>query len=100
MKITVLGSGSTGNAVLICTEKTKVLIDAGMSAKQILLRLAAMGEDCERLDAILITHEHSDHAGGLRVFLKSVNVRFSFPRSPKTRITEREREFRTATAKR
>lgn len=72
MKVTVLGSGSTGNAVLICTEKTKVLIDAGLSAKQILLRLAAMGEDCERLDAILITHEHSDHAGGLRVLLKSV----------------------------
>ena len=73
MKVTVLGSGSTGNSVLICTEKTKVLIDAGLSAKQILLRLAAMGEDFERLDAILITHEHSDHAGGLRVLLKSVN---------------------------
>jgi phosphoribosyl 1,2-cyclic phosphodiesterase len=72
MKVTVLGSGSTGNAVLICTEKTKVLVDAGMSAKQILERLGAMGEDCARLDAILITHEHSDHAGGLRVLLKSV----------------------------
>jgi phosphoribosyl 1,2-cyclic phosphodiesterase len=73
MKITVLGSGSTGNAVLICTEKTKILVDAGMSAKQILERVAAVGEDCARLDAILITHEHSDHAGGLRVLLKSVN---------------------------
>ncbi len=75
MKITVLGSGSTGNAVLICTEKTRVLVDAGMSAKQILERVAAVGEDCARLDAILITHEHSDHAGGLRVLLKSVNCR-------------------------
>ncbi len=73
MKITVLGSGSTGNAVLIGTEKTKILVDAGMSAKQILERIAAVGEDCARLDAILITHEHSDHAGGLRVLLKSVN---------------------------
>ena len=72
MKVTVLGSGSTGNAVLICTEKTKVLVDAGLSAKQILARLAAVGEDCARLDAILITHEHSDHAGGLRVLMKSV----------------------------
>jgi phosphoribosyl 1,2-cyclic phosphodiesterase len=44
MKITVLGSGSTGNAVLICTEKTKILVDAGMSAKQILERVAAVGE--------------------------------------------------------
>ncbi len=72
MKVTVLGSGSTGNAVLIATEKTKVLVDAGLSAKQILERLAAVGEDCAKLDAILITHEHSDHAGGLRVLLKSV----------------------------
>ncbi len=73
MKFTVLGSGSTGNAVLICTEKTKVLVDAGMSAKQILERIGAVGEDCAKIDAVLITHEHSDHAGGLRVLLKSVN---------------------------
>jgi phosphoribosyl 1,2-cyclic phosphodiesterase len=73
MKVTVLGSGSTGNAVLICTEKTRVLVDAGLSAKQILERIAAVGEDSGKLDAILITHEHGDHAGGLRVLLKSVN---------------------------
>ena len=73
MKVTVLGSGSTGNAVLIVTEKTRVLVDAGMSAKQLLERLAAVGEDSAKLDGILITHEHSDHAGGLRVLLKSVN---------------------------
>ena len=72
MKVTVLGSGSTGNAVLICTEKTRVLVDAGMSAKQLLERLAAVGEDSAKLDGVLITHEHSDHAGGLRVLLKSV----------------------------
>jgi phosphoribosyl 1,2-cyclic phosphodiesterase len=72
MKVTVLGSGSTGNAVLIATEKTKVLVDAGLSAKQILERIAAVGEDAARIDAVLITHEHSDHAGGLRVLLKSV----------------------------
>jgi len=73
MKITVLGSGSTGNAVLISTETTKVLVDAGMSAKQLLERVAAVGEDSARLDAVLITHEHSDHAGGLRVLLRTVN---------------------------
>ncbi len=72
MKFTVLGSGSTGNSVLIATEKTKVLVDAGLSAKQILLRLAAVGVDSSELDGILITHEHSDHAGGLRVLLGSV----------------------------
>jgi phosphoribosyl 1,2-cyclic phosphodiesterase len=73
MKFTVLGSGSTGNSVLIATEKTKVLIDAGLSAKQTLLRLVSVGVNFEELDGVLITHEHGDHAGGLRVLLSSVN---------------------------
>ncbi len=73
MRFTVLGSGSTGNSVLISTEKTRVLVDAGLSAKQTLLRLAEVGEDFEKLDGVLITHEHGDHAGGLRVLLKTVN---------------------------
>ncbi len=64
MKFTVLGSGSTGNSVLICTEKTKLLVDDGLSAKETLRRLALVGVDFAELDAILITHEHSDHAGG------------------------------------
>ncbi|REJ77326.1 MAG: MBL fold metallo-hydrolase [Acidobacteria bacterium] len=72
MRFTVLGSGSTGNSVLITTENTRVLVDAGLSAKQILLRLAEVGEDFEKLDGILITHEHTDHAGGLRVLLNTV----------------------------
>ncbi len=75
MRITVLGSGSTGNAVLISTEKTKILVDAGLSAKEIVRRLALVGVDICDLDAVLITHEHSDHAGGLRVLLKSVDCR-------------------------
>ncbi len=73
MKISVLGSGSTGNSVLISTEKTKVLVDAGLSAKQILLRLADTGVSYSELDGILITHEHSDHAGGLRVLKRTVD---------------------------
>jgi phosphoribosyl 1,2-cyclic phosphodiesterase len=72
MKFTVLGSGSTGNSVLICTEKTKILVDVGLSAKETLRRLAFVGVDFADLDAILITHEHSDHAGGLRVLLNTV----------------------------
>jgi phosphoribosyl 1,2-cyclic phosphodiesterase len=72
MKFTVLGSGSTGNAVLISSEKTNVLIDAGLSAKEILRRLYDVGVDPCDLDAILITHEHSDHAGGLRVLMQSI----------------------------
>lgn len=72
MKFTVLGSGSTGNAVLISTESTNVLIDAGLSAKEILRRLEVVGVGCADIDGIVITHEHSDHIGGLRVLMRSV----------------------------
>jgi len=72
MKITVLGSGSTGNAVLISSGRTNVLVDAGLSAREILKRLAEMGVGADNLDGILITHEHADHIAGLRVLLASV----------------------------
>jgi phosphoribosyl 1,2-cyclic phosphodiesterase len=73
MRLTVLGSGSTGNAVLICAGQTRVLVDAGLSAKELARRLALVGEDASRLDGVVITHEHSDHAGGLRVLLKTLS---------------------------
>jgi len=73
IKFTVLGSGSTGNAVLISTEATTVLIDAGLSAREILRRLVAAGVDAEELDAVVITHEHSDHVAGLRMLLQKVS---------------------------
>ncbi len=72
MRFTVLGSGSTGNAILITAGETRVLVDAGLSAKETVRRLALVGEDVSRLDGIIITHEHGDHAGGLRVLLKSL----------------------------
>ena len=72
MKITVLGSGSTGNAVLISSGRTNVLVDAGLSAREVLKRLAEMGVAADDLDGILITHEHADHIAGLRVLLASV----------------------------
>src|SRR5919201_4597139 len=73
MRLTVLGSGSTGNAVLICAGQTRVLVDAGLSAKETVRRLALVGEDAAKLDGVVITHEHGDHAGGLRVLLKSLS---------------------------
>src|SRR5437588_1025864 len=73
MRLTVLGSGSTGNSVLICAGRTRVLVDAGLSAKETARRLALVGEDAARLDGVIITHEHGDHAGGLRVLLKSLD---------------------------
>src|SRR5947207_324132 len=73
MEFTVLGSGSTGNAVLIAANETRVLVDAGLSAREIVRRLALVGCDASQLDGVIITHEHSDHAGGLRVLLKSLD---------------------------
>lgn len=70
MKFTILGSGSTGNSVLISSGKTRVLVDAGLSAKETLRRINEVGETHEKLDGVLITHEHGDHAGGLRVLMK------------------------------
>ncbi|MGZ8845302.1 MAG: MBL fold metallo-hydrolase [Pyrinomonadaceae bacterium] len=73
MKISVLGSGSTGNAVLLVANGTRVLVDAGLSAREIARRMAALGEDPNSLDGILLTHEHGDHAGGLRVLMKDLD---------------------------
>ena len=67
VRITVLGSGSSGNCAVVATDDTLLLIDAGLSAKQICLRLAAAGYSIDSLDGILLTHEHQDHTGGLEV---------------------------------
>jgi len=62
-RISILASGSTGNATLLETERTTLLIDAGLGRKEILRRFEALGRrQPERVDAILITHEHSDHS--------------------------------------
>jgi len=73
MKLSVLGSGSTGNAVLLVANGTRVLVDAGMSAREIVRRMAMLGEDANALDGILITHEHGDHCGGLRVLVRDLD---------------------------
>ena len=68
-KFYTLSSGSSGNSAFIKYNNTKILIDCGISAKRIKEGLDAIDES--EVDAILITHEHSDHISGLRVFTKS-----------------------------
>ena len=68
----MLASGSSGNCALISTEKTRVLVDAGLSFKELTKRLASIGEEPARIDAVLITHEHSDHISGLARFARRV----------------------------
>lgn len=66
VRVAVLGSGSRGNSTLVATEKTRLLIDAGFSKKETYARLAAIEEKCDGFDALVISHEHSDHVNGLR----------------------------------
>ncbi|NQX02069.1 MBL fold metallo-hydrolase [bacterium] len=70
MRFTVLGSGSGGNAAVIECGGLRLMIDAGLSAKQLSLRLRLVGIDPASLDGILLTHEHGDHVRGLKIFLK------------------------------
>jgi len=65
VQFTILGSGSNGNCAYIETEHTRLLIDAGFSARQIRERLAQIGRAPETLNGILLTHEHTDHTNGL-----------------------------------
>ena len=68
--LTVLASGSSGNCSLLETPTTKVLVDAGLSTRKITQRLEALGVNPEALDAILLTHEHSDHAAAVGVWAR------------------------------
>jgi phosphoribosyl 1,2-cyclic phosphodiesterase len=72
--VSVLGSGSRGNATFIKTEQVRLLIDAGMSRKEIAQRMEAIGEDPDGVDAVLITHEHGDHSCGLKMLLKDLPI--------------------------
>lgn len=74
MKLTVLGSGSNGNASYVETDETRLLIDVGFSGRQIRQRLATLGRVPENLTAILITHEHSDHIAGLAAIAEKARI--------------------------
>jgi phosphoribosyl 1,2-cyclic phosphodiesterase len=65
VRLTILGSGSSGNCAYVETDETRILIDAGFSLRQIRQRLATIGRAPENLTAILVTHEHSDHVQSL-----------------------------------
>src|SRR5262252_6581293 len=65
MRFASLGSGSKGNALLIQSGSTRVLLDCGFGLSEVTARLWRLGVAPEDLDAILVTHEHEDHGGGV-----------------------------------
>src|SRR6185369_3795214 len=72
--VSVLGSGSRGNTTFIKTSTTRILIDAGLSRRELAKRLTAIGEDPDGIDAVLVTHEHNDHSSALGTLLKELPV--------------------------
>ncbi len=73
--VSVLGSGSRGNSTFIRTDKVRLLIDAGMTRREMARRLECIGEDPDGIDAVLVTHEHNDHASALKVLVKELPIR-------------------------
>ncbi|MST95097.1 MAG: MBL fold metallo-hydrolase [Pedosphaera sp.] len=73
-QLTLLGSGSSGNCAFLETGGTRLLIDAGLSGRQIRQRLLTIGRAPEGLSGILVTHEHSDHVQGLTVLATRLNI--------------------------
>jgi phosphoribosyl 1,2-cyclic phosphodiesterase len=74
MRMTVLASGSKGNSTVVATGRTRILVDAGLSCREILRRMHDAGEDPRSLDAILITHEHQDHVQGVAVLARKLGI--------------------------
>jgi phosphoribosyl 1,2-cyclic phosphodiesterase len=114
--MTVLASGSKGNATVIAAGSTRILVDAGLSCRELMRRMAAVGEEPAALSAILITHEHLDHVAGLAVLARKLKIPVFFTEqthrawvrmlTPRTTMSyakwlekmEQERDARTAAA--
>jgi phosphoribosyl 1,2-cyclic phosphodiesterase len=74
VRIAVLASGSRGNSTVVSSARTSILVDAGLSCRETLRRMRDAGEDPHSLSAIVISHEHSDHVGGLPVLARKLKV--------------------------
>lgn len=74
VRFTVLASGSKGNSTIVSGGRTRILVDAGLSCRELLRRMKQAGEDPETLDAIVITHEHQDHINGLAVIARRLGI--------------------------
>lgn len=74
VRFTVLASGSKGNCTVVSGGRTRILVDAGLSCRELFRRMKLAGEDPATLNAILITHEHQDHINGLAVTARKLGI--------------------------
>ena len=74
MRIINLSSGSDGNLTFIQTEKTNMILDDGLSCQETVKRLTAIGIAPDKVDGIIVSHEHSDHIKGIDVFSSKFNI--------------------------
>ncbi len=72
--VCVLASGSSGNCIYVASGNTRILIDAGLSRKETGVRLEGIGVELASIDAVCVTHEHSDHKSGLAVLQRRSSV--------------------------
>jgi phosphoribosyl 1,2-cyclic phosphodiesterase len=93
MRFCILGSGSAGNCAFLQTENARILVDAGFSARRLRELLHDIGEKLESIDAIFLTHEHGDHAGGIDSLKKFPQLRLfanaATARAVQTRLEHR-----------
>lgn len=74
MRVCLLASGSKGNSLFVETARTKILVDAGLSAREIVARLSQLGVTGSEIDAVIITHEHIDHVRGAGALARKFNL--------------------------
>lgn len=74
LRFQTLASGSKGNAILVCSHKTRILVDAGLSARELGRRLQQTGVNPHELDAVIVSHEHMDHIRGLGTLSRRLGI--------------------------
>src|SRR5262249_50277322 len=95
--VSVLGSGSRGNSTFIRTDQVRLLIDAGISRRELARRLESIAEDPDGVDAVLVTHEHNDHSCALRSLLKELPVQAFLTRGTMAALHTEEYELNAST---
>lgn len=74
MQVASLQSGSNGNCIFVQSGETRLLVDAGISGRQAEQRLAALGQQIRTMDAVLVSHDHKDHAGSIGIFRRKFGL--------------------------